>query len=196
MAVEALTPRFPPDSALAQTNPLVFADCDRERRRIETALHDGLQQDLSATAVGLQLVVRALDAEDPEAARKLLDELIADIETALERLRALAHTIYPSSLPAWGLAGALAGRAAAGPLDRYPLEVEEAVYFACHELLTETTEARVWEEDGTIRLEISGAADPAAVAHARARLVAVGGQLTVSCGGAAVTGAVPVPSPR
>jgi hypothetical protein len=179
-----------------ERNLLVFAEFDRERRRIEAALHDGLQQDLAATAVGLQLVVLALDANDPAAARKLLEELEDDVEEALARLRALALTIYPSGLPTRGLAGALAGRADLGPLGRYPLEVEEAVYFACHELLTETTRARVWEEDGAVRLEVSGAADPAAVAHVRARLAAVGGQVTVSSGGAAVAAAVPISSAR
>ena len=33
----------------------VFSDFDRERRRIEEALHDGVQQDLAATVVALEL---------------------------------------------------------------------------------------------------------------------------------------------
>ena len=177
-------------------NLLVFAELDRERRRIEAALHDGVQQDLAATAVALQLAGRALEGADPAAARKLLDELEADVEAALERLRALAQAIYPSALPARGLAGALAGRAELGSLGRYPLEVEEALYFACDELLTETTLARVWEEDAAVRFEVSGTLDAAAVEHARARIAAVGGHLTVLSGGATVAAAVPVSSAR
>jgi signal transduction histidine kinase len=177
-------------------NLLVFAKLDRERRRIEAELHDGVQQDLAATAVALQLAVRALDADDPAAARQQLQELEAAVEAALERLRALTLTIYPSSLPARGLVGALAGRAEVGPLGRYPLEVEEAVYFACGELLTEATRARVWEDGGALRFEVSGAVDAAAVQHARARVAAVGGQLTVSRGGTAVAAVVPVSSVR
>jgi hypothetical protein len=174
----------------------VFVELDLERRRIEAALHEGTQQDLAATAVALQLAVRALDADDPVAARRQLEELEADVEAALARLRALAQTIYPSSLAALGLAGALGGRAEVGSLRRYPLEVEEAVYFACSGLLTETTQAHVWEDDGVLRVEVTGAVDPAAVEHARARVAAVGGQVTVSPGGEAVAAVVPVPSAR
>lgn len=176
--------------------PLVFAELDRERRRIEAALHDGAQQDLAATAVGLQLAVRALEAGDAAAARRLLDELEREVEAALERLRLLAATIYPSSLPARGLAGSLAGRAELGPLGRYPLEVEEAVYFACGELSAETTRVHLREADGFLRLDVAGRFDAAAVERARERLAAVGGQLTVSAGGAAVAAAVPVSSAR
>lgn len=182
--------------ASLRRNLLVFAELDRERRRIEAALHDGIQQDLAATAVGLQLAVQALDADDPAAARKLLDELEAEVEATLERLRALAQTIYPSSLAARGLAGALAGRAHVGPVGRYPRHVEEAVYFACHELLTDATQARVWEDDGILRFEVRGAVDPTAVGRARDRAASVAGQVTVSRAGALVAGAVPVSSAR
>lgn len=181
------------DSAV---NVVVFAEVDRERRRVEAALHDGVQQDLTATAVGLQLVVRALETDDAATALTLLGELEAEVEAALERLRALAQTIYPSGLSAFGLAGALAGRAELGPLGRYPLEVEEAVYFACDALLTNGTRARVWEDDGAVHLEVSGAVEATAVAHARERVAAVGGQLAASAGGAGVAAAVPVSSAR
>jgi hypothetical protein len=174
----------------------VFAELDRERRRIEAALHDGVQQDLAAAAVGLQLAVRALDAGDPAGARELLAGLETDVEAALERVRALAQTIYPSGLPARGLAGALAGRVEVGPVGRYQPAVEEAVYFACLALLTETTRARVWEEGGAVRVEVSGAVDAAAVAHARARLAPVGGQVTLPPGGEGAAASVPVSSAR
>jgi len=176
--------------------PLVFPELHRERRRIEAALHDGAQQDLAATAVALQLAVRAIDAGDAAAARRQLEELEAEVEAALERLRALAQTIYPSSLAARGLAGALAGRAALGALGRYPLEVEEAVYFALDELLTETAQARVWEDDGLVRFEVSGAVEETALERARGRLAAVGGQLTVSAGRDDLAAAVAVASAR
>lgn len=181
-------------AATLRPNPVMFAEFDRERRRIEAALHDGVQQDLAATAVVLQLALQALES-DPAEARKLLDELKADVESALERVRALAGTIYPSTLAAYGLANALPG-IEAGPLGRYPLEIEEAVYFACSALLTETAQVRLWEGDGALRFEVVGAADESAVTYARARITAVGGQLRVSRGGTDVAAAVPVSSAR
>jgi signal transduction histidine kinase len=76
----------------------MFSDFDRERRRIEEALHDGVQQDLAATVVALELARELLDS-NPAAARDALEELAAQVEAALDRVRALAGTVYPSILP-------------------------------------------------------------------------------------------------
>ena len=47
-------------SSDAEAYPLhVFSDFDRERRRIEGALHDGVQQDLAATVVAVELATVA-----------------------------------------------------------------------------------------------------------------------------------------
>ena len=160
----------------------VFSDFDRERRRIEEALHDGVQQDLAATVVALQLARELLDS-DPAAARSLLDELGAQVEGALERVRALAETVYPSILPARGLTDALR------PLDvetvdleRYPLEIEEAVYFSCRTLRSGAGRARVWRDGAGLRLELVGVTDVNGdeLSHARERIAAVGGQLDLS----------------
>ena len=71
---------------------------DAERRRLERNLHDGAQQRLIALSMELQLVAGA-DGE----ARRATDEL----QDALEKLRAIAHGIYPVSLTEDGLAGAV-----------------------------------------------------------------------------------------
>jgi hypothetical protein len=166
-----------------------FPEFDRERRRIEGALHDGVQQDLVAASISLQFALELLDT-DPAAVRKLLDELEQQLEDALERVRTLAHGIYPSLLQTHGLADALHAvdiDAALG--GRYPLEVEEAVYFACRALSAPATRARVWDEKGVVCFEVEGELDDAALAHARARVADAGGQLTVSAGG--VTATVP-----
>ena len=63
-----------------------FAAADAESRRIQNALHDGVQQDLIAIAVRLQLVRRAA-ASDAAAALTLLEELSHDVKDALHRLR-------------------------------------------------------------------------------------------------------------
>jgi hypothetical protein len=171
----------------------VFDELDRERRRIEGALHDGVQQDLVAASVSIQLALQLL-ATDPDAARALLEELEQQLEEALGRVRELAHEVYPSLLEARGLAGALRGRGVeVGPLGRYPLEVEEAVYFACRALGTGAETLRILEHDGAVRLEAAGSFEEPALAYARRRFESVGGQLAVSPGGA-VSASVPASS--
>ena len=169
----------------------VFADFDRERRRIEEALHDGVQQDLAATVVAVELARELLDS-NPAAARSVLDELAAQVEGALDRVRALAGTVYPSILPARGLTDALRSLdVETADLERYPLEIEEAVYFSCNALRSRATRARVWGDRATLRLELVGVtALNDELSLARERIAAVGGQLDLS--GDRVSAAVPV----
>jgi signal transduction histidine kinase len=157
----------------------VFTDFDAERRRIEGELHDGVQQDLAAISGTLQLTLQLLD-QDPHAARTLLEELEQQTRSALERVRALAREIYPSILVSRGLAAALAGQVEVRRLERYPLELEEAVYFSCTALLHDATAARLRVDDGVLRLEVDGSFDEAALAHVRKRITSVGGQVTAS----------------
>jgi glucose-6-phosphate-specific signal transduction histidine kinase len=167
----------------------VFSDFDRERRRIEEALHDGVQQDLAATVVALELARELLDS-DPAVARSALEELAAQVEGALERVRELAGTVYPSILPARGLTDALRSLdVETASLERYPLEIEEAVYFSCRALRSRATRARVWGDGSTLRLELLGitAVDDEELSHARERISAVGGQLDLSAGRASAS---------
>ena len=177
----------------AEAYPLnVFSDFDRERRRIEEALHDGVQQDLAATVVALEFA-RELLGSDPPAARSRLDELATQVEAALDRVRALAETVYPSILPARGLTEALRSLdVETADLERYPLEIEEAVYFSCSALRGRATRARVWSEGGALRLELLGVAalEGAELSHACERIAAVGGQLDLSAG--RVSAAIPL----
>ena len=160
----------------------MFSDFDRERQRIEEALHDGVQQDLAATVVALELARELLES-DPDAARGLLEELAVQVEGALERVRALAATVYPSILPARGLTDALRTLdVETVDLTRYPLPVEEAVYFSCCALRSRAATARAWADSAALRLELLGVtgADDDELLHARERIAAVGGQLDVS----------------
>lgn len=157
----------------------MFTDFDHERRRIEGELHDGVQQDLAAISGTLQLALQLLD-QDSAAARALLEELEQETRSALERVRVLAREIYPSILVSRGLTAALAGRAEVRAPERYPLELEEAVYFSCAALLDDSTTARIWADDGVLHLEVEGSFDAGAVAHARDRMTSVGGQVTMS----------------
>jgi signal transduction histidine kinase len=170
----------------------VFSEFDRERRRIEGALHDGVQQDLAATVVALELARELLDS-DPAAARRLLDELATQVGDALERVRVLAETVYPSILPARGLTDALRPLdVETADLERYPLEIEEAVYFSCRALRSRAGRARVWSDGAALRLELLGvtAGEDHELSHARERIAAVGGQLDLSADG--VSAAVPL----
>ena len=170
----------------------VFSDFDRERRRIEGALHDGVQQDLAATVVALELARELLDS-DPAAARGLLEELAPQVQGALERVRALAETVYPSILPARGLTDALRPLdVETADLERYPLEIEEAVYFSCRALRSRAGRARVWGDGAALHLELLGvtAVDEGELSHARERIAAVGGQLDLSAD--RVSAAVPL----
>ena len=118
---------------------------DAELRRIERALHGGVQQDLIAVSVRLQLAQR-LAANDLSAALALLAEIEGDVRGALDRVRALANEIYPSVLDARGLTDALRGAGVAAGVavavdgaGRYPADIEAAVYFFCRAALTAAT---------------------------------------------------------
>jgi signal transduction histidine kinase len=130
---------------------------DAERRRIERALHDGVQQDLIALAVNLQLV-----REDPAGAEAHLEAASRDVHDALDRVRAIAQGVYPSLLVDRGLAEALRGAARTARVptrveatdDRYPFEVESAVYFSCVQAL----EAVDGATQATVRVRPEGSA--------------------------------------
>jgi signal transduction histidine kinase len=116
---------------------------DEERRRLERNLHDGAQQNLVALKVKLGLAEMFVE-RDPARAKATLAELKADTDEALETLRDLARGIYPPLLADKGLYAALESQARkatipvevqADGIDRYPQDVEAAVYFCCLEAL-------------------------------------------------------------
>lgn len=192
---------------------------DEERRRIERNIHDGVQQQLVALAVRLQLLERQI--ERPEIARDEAASIRAGATTALEDLRDLARGIYPPLLADEGLAAALEAqvRRAAVPvvletdgIGRYPHVLESAVYFCTLEALNNVakyaraTRARVRlaAEEGHIVFEVTdeGAGfDPTAVAGGTGlqgmvdRVEAAGGVLEILSApgeGTTVRGLVPV----
>jgi signal transduction histidine kinase len=179
----------------------LVAVADGERRSIERALHDGVQQDLIAVSVRLQLVRQLSDADLP-AALALLDEIGRDVRDALDRVRALANAIYPSLLEARGITDALRAAASAvhvtarvdaAGVGRYPAPVEQAVFFCCraaieavatHAGADARVTIRIREEDHELRIEIAGdtqALDAAAdwFGSTRDRIDALGGVLSV-----------------
>ena len=102
----------------ASRKRLVLA-ADADRRAFEHELHQGLQQDVVALAVNLQLVSRLADV-DLAAAKTLLEEMGLDVQQAIDASGRLAARIYP---PLLGSGLALSLRAAASTAG-IPLHVD------------------------------------------------------------------------
>lgn len=137
------------DTIRASRQRIVVAQ-DAERRRMERDIHDGAQQQLVAMSVKMGLVGQLLE-RDPERALRLLDDLGADANLALEDLRDLARGIFPPLLNEQGLVAALDAHVrkhalpvsiVADPVamvERAPQEVEVAAYFCCLEAIQNAT---------------------------------------------------------
>lgn len=119
---------------------------DEARRRMAGDLHDGVQRQL----VMLRLHIgfgRERIRQDPDQAPAVLDDLSAEIDDVLRRLRETAQGIYPSILRDRGLQGALFSLASRSrlpieadvdpdPLPRLPHELEANTYFLVSEAVT------------------------------------------------------------
>ena len=117
---------------------------EAERRRIERDLHDGAQQRLVALAMELGRA-KAKFADDPDAARELVDQAHAQAKEALIELRNLVRGVHPPVLTERGLDAALSGLAALCPVPvdmhvdvpvRPKAAVEAVAYFMVAEALT------------------------------------------------------------
>ncbi|MEO3786488.1 sensor domain-containing protein [Actinocorallia sp. B10E7] len=117
---------------------------ESERRRIERDLHDGAQQRLLAVAMDIGRARGKLD-DDPEGARRLIDQAHTGARAAISELRQLARGIYPAILTDRGLDAALSALAARSPVpvrisvrlrERPPAAVESIAYFTVAEALT------------------------------------------------------------
>jgi signal transduction histidine kinase len=185
----------------------VVLAADAERRRIERDLHDGAQQHLIGLALQLRLA-RGLADSEPEKAKEILGGLDSEIQETLERIRDLAHGIYPPLLQDRGLTDALAAAALRAPiaarveaqgLGRYPPDVEATVYFCCLEALQNAAKhagdgafvtIRVRADDGDeLSFEVTDdgsgfdtGVGPAGVGvtNMRDRVGAIGGSLTIA----------------
>jgi PAS domain S-box-containing protein len=190
----------------------------RERLRLERDLHDGAQNRL--VAIQLKLA-RAREDAGTEAEATRLEEIMEDVEAAVEEVRAIGHGIYPRELRDGGPDHALRSLAESSPLavrlsaedvGRHAPTIEEAVYFCAREALqnaakhagagAQLTLSLERREEG-LEFEIAddGAgfdsreqSDGYGVASMRDRLAAVGGELAISSAprqGTHVRGRVP-----
>lgn len=173
---------------------LLAADADR--RSIERALHDGLQQQLVALAVGLRRVTDIVD-EDPPAAKASLDELAALVREVIDEAASLAQRIYPPRLvDGRGLASAL--RSASDRADVAATiqvstaasaapETISAIYWCCADALSLASAGtlatiRVFDAEGGIKFEVGAAAtySEELLDRLRDRVEALDGRLSVS----------------
>jgi signal transduction histidine kinase len=129
---------------LERSRARVVDSAEAERRRIERDLHDGAQQRLVTLAMDLGRA-RARFADDPEAARAIVDQAHAEAKAALLELRNLVRGVHPPVLTDRGLDAALSGLAALSPVPvavhvaagvRPPASVEAIAYFVVAEALT------------------------------------------------------------
>ncbi|GGX30907.1 sensor histidine kinase [Streptomyces lomondensis] len=149
---------------LTQTRAGAIAAHEAELRRIERDLHDGAQARLVALSMRVGLAKRAYD-QQPEVARRLLDDAQEQAEAALTELRQVVRGIHPPILSDRGLVGAVRALAAGSSLDvtvqvdglgdggpRAPAAVESAAYFAIAEALTNAAKYS-GSPRATVRLE-------------------------------------------
>ena len=205
---------------LRDSRTRILASGDRERRRIERDLHDGAQQRLVALGIQLELA-EELIKRDPRRGVAKLHTLGAEVGKTLEEIQALARGVYPSLLADRGLAEALRAAALRLPLaatvdpdglDRYPPDVENAVYFCCLEAMQNASKhagdgaiisIALGDSDGLffeVRDDGAGfdrsvVAPGAGLTNMQDRLAALGGEVAVRSApgaGTVVSGTIPL----
>jgi len=182
---------------------------DAERRGIERAMHEGVQQDLVGLAANLEVAVGSVDS-DPAAAKALLHELQREARRALTDMQGLANRIFPALLEAGGLVAEL--RAAASragvPVElaadvhvTVPPKIAAAVYFCALDVFERAPAGtpvvvRVRGEEGALAFEIDADGDLGSERRApHDRVEALGGRVTITSEGdrTTVTGSLPLP---
>jgi signal transduction histidine kinase len=143
---------------LERSRARVVDAAEAERRRIERDLHDGAQQRLVSLAMNLGRA-KARFADDPEAARTIIDQAHADAKKALADLRNLVRGVHPPVLTDRGLDAAISGLAALSPVPvtvradvdpRPSSSIEAIAYFVVAEALT-----NVAKHAGATRAEVT-----------------------------------------
>jgi signal transduction histidine kinase len=182
---------------------------DADRRDIERALHEGVQQDLAGLAANLEVVSGSLD-RDPEAARALLDDLRREAHRALTAVQELATRIFPPLLEADGIVPELRAAASRAGV-RAVLAVERdgavppasagALYFLALDVFERAPagtpiEVNVRREHDALGFEVVAECDLGTERRAcHDRIEALGGLVTITSGSArtSVAGSLPLP---
>jgi signal transduction histidine kinase len=209
------------NAELAASRLRLVETAQNERRRLERDLHDGVQQQLVALRIKLDLAAETLE-HDPSHGRAALDAVGHEMDEVLVDVRSLARGIYPSLLHDQGLADALSAAARGTPtpaifratgIGRYREDIEIAVYYCCLEALQNVTKhagpaaeahLTLWQDGPLLQFEVrdtgpgfdpEGAPSGAGLINMRDRIETVGGSLAITSrrgGGTCVRGCVPV----
>ena len=181
---------------------------DAERRGIERALHEGVQQDLVGLAANLEVVAGSVDS-DPAAAKALLEELQREARRALTEMQELANRIFPALLEAGGLVAELRAAASRAGVPvklatdvpvSVPPEIAGAVYSCALDAFERAPAGTpvvvsVRGEEGAMAFEIDVDGDLGSERRApHDRVEALGGRVTITAGsgGTTVAGSLPI----
>jgi signal transduction histidine kinase len=208
---------------LSESRARIAAARERERRRLESELHDSAQNRIFALRVRLRLAQERTGETAPELATTLGD-LIDEAGAVGDDLRRIAHGLSPPMLSTQGLVAALrveGGHSAipvdvvAGDVGPSEPHIERAVYLCCLESIQNAAkhagpDARVTVclgcEDGVLQFsvqdngrgfELRTVTAGAGLAGLRDRVETVGGHVEVVTApgrGTTVAGAVPWPA--
>jgi signal transduction histidine kinase len=164
--------------AIRRASARVVAASDAERRRLERDLHDGAQQSLVMLLLRLRLMPPGETSSTTEA----------HLEEAVERLRLIAHGLYPSMLDRTGLAASLDALTETRPLtirfvseERFERSVEATAYLLVERCSVAGAANLTIRRDGA-DLVIEVHADPADLTDVADRITALEGTL-VQTGG-------------
>jgi signal transduction histidine kinase len=204
---------------LTESRARLVAAFDRERRKLERDLHDGVQQRLMGIRIKLRMTGERV--EDTELAARL-EAIGTDVDSVVEELRTLVCGIYPPVLSTYGLADALRSFAIRARIPivvddegigRCASPVEAAIYSCSTEAVQNVVEHRETGARVTITLgrdrrrlrfaiagdgvgvETPGAAGGDRLTVMRDRIDAVGGLLEIASSpgqGTTVRGSVPL----
>ena len=162
---------------LRRARQQIVTSREEERRRLRRDLHDGLGPSLAAQILKIGSA-RALLAERPAMADKLLAEMESDVESALADVRRIVYDLRPAELDQRGLAGALRAYAEAvesgelgdtqptlavhveipDALPPLPAAVEVAAYHIAREALANVVR-HAQAQHCTLRLAVDGGED-------------------------------------
>ena len=165
-----------------------------DRRAIERALHDGVQQYLVALAIDLRHLAGLVDG-DRAAELALIDEMAARAREALEQTTELAQSVYPPLLEGRGFASALRYAAESAGVTAlvdvpagggYPPEIITAIYWSWVETLSSASPGSeatvdVLDENGalTFAFTVIGHPPEARLDRLRDRVEALDGHISV-----------------
>jgi signal transduction histidine kinase len=135
------------EAALRSARQRIVAAAQESRRRLRRDVRDAPDRQLAAVASGLEAIPEMLDHGDVDTATDLADDLAVRCATALEQLRDVATSVFPTTLAAKGLPDAIRAHLRSRGIDaqlrlqprdgsaRYSLPVEVAAYHFCTEAL-------------------------------------------------------------